>query len=152
MKPKKAYRGETTPEEEKQLNLTRSALDLTLTDFESAFVLGMRDGSLATSSNIDKEELAEILIGLAREFAPNAMLENSDIEVHERYSQEQNTTEEFDDLIDVLVALKNGKIDEREAQATLKIEMGLTSDVAEKLVSSILLGNLIATFDTRNKH
>ena len=61
------------------------------------------------------------------------MLENSDIEVHERYSQEQNTTEEFDDLIDVLVALKNGKIDEREAQATLKIEMGLTSDVAEKL-------------------
>ena len=112
----------------------------------------MRDGSLATSSNIDKEELAEILIGLAREFAPNAMLENSDIEVHERYSQEQNTTEEFDDLIDVLVALKNGKIDEREAQATLKIEMGLTSDVAEKLVSSILLGNLIATFDTRNKH
>ena len=152
MKPKKAYRGETTPEKEKQLNLTRFALDLTLTDFESAFVLGMRDGSLATSSNIDKEELAEILIGLAREFAPNAMFENSDIEVHERYSQEQNTTEEFDDLIDVLVALKNGKIDEREAQATLKIEMGLTSDVAEKLVSSILLGNLIATFDTRNKH
>ena len=134
------------------MNLTRSALDLTLTDFESAFVLGMRDGSLATSSNIDKEELAEILIGLAREFAPNAMLEDSDIEVHERYSQEQNTTEEFDDLIDVLVALKNGKIDELEAQATLKIEMGLTSDVAEKLVSSILLGNLIATFDTGNKH
>ena len=152
MKAKKTFHGEVTAEEEKRLKLTRSALDLTLTDFESAFVLGMRDGSLATSSNIDKEELAEILIGLAREFAPNAMLEKSDIEVHERYSQEQNTTEEFDDLIDVLVALKNGKIDEREAQATLKIEMGLTSDVAEKLVSSILLGNLIATFDTRNKH
>ena len=152
MKAKKTFHGEVTAEEEKRLKLTRSALDLTLTDFESAFVLGMRDGSLATSSNIDKEELAEILIGLAREFAPNAMFENSDIEVHERYSQEQNTTEEFDDLIDVLVALKNGKIDEREAQATLKIEMGLTSDVAEKLVSSILLGNLIATFDTRNKH
>ena len=152
MKAKKTFHGEVTAEEEKRLKLTRSALDLTLTDFESAFVLGMRDGSLATSSNIDKEELAEILIGLAREFAPNAMLEDSDIEVHERYSQEQTTTEEFDDLIDVLVALKNGKIDEREAQATLKIEMGLTSDVAEKLVSSILLGNLIATFDTRNKH
>ena len=80
------------------------------------------------------------------------MLEDADIEVHERHSKEQTATEEFDDLIDVLVALKNGKIDEREAQAKLKIEVGVTSDVAEKLVSSILLGNLIATFETNSKH
>lgn len=152
MAPKKTYCGETTPDEEKRMSLTRSALDVTLSGFDSAFVLGMRDGSLATSSNIEKEELAEILISLAREFAANAMLEDADIEIHERHSKEQTATEGFDDLIDVLVALKNGKIDEREAQAKLKIEVGVTSDVAEKLVSSILLGNLIATFETNSKH
>ena len=52
------------------------------------------------------------------------MLENSDIEVHERYSRNR-IRQRSSTIIDVLVALKNGKIDELEAQATLKVKWDL---------------------------
>ena len=48
-----------------------------------------------------------------------------------RQSLEQTLIKEFDDPIAVLVALKNGKINECQAQATLRNEMGVAPDVAE---------------------
>ena len=68
MAPKKTYCGETTPDEEKQMSLTRSALDVTLTDFNQHLFLGCvmgRSPRLATSTG----RISRDLIGLAREFA-----------------------------------------------------------------------------------
>ena len=106
----------------------------------------MHDGHLPRLTTSTRRSGSDF--GLAEEFARDRIFGLSRMK---RQSLEQTLIKEFDDPIAVLVALKNGKINECQAQATLRNEMGVAPDVAEKLVSSVLLGNLITTLETNSR-